>query len=77
MADALSIAELVRQRSMLVILIAACESAQTAFQAADNIIDSQLLEDLTRMIERSRGELSNLTDRIASVSVIPAASNQL
>ena len=35
-----SITELVRQRSMLIILIAACTSARTAFEAADNIIDT-------------------------------------
>ena len=31
-----SVAELVQQRSMLVILIAACTAARTAFEAADN-----------------------------------------
>ena len=56
----LSITELVSQRSMLVILIAACTSARTAFEAAGNVVDVQLLEDLNRMIERSESELVKL-----------------
>ena len=55
-----SITELVRQRSMLVILIAACTSARTAFEAADNVVDAQLCADLSRMIERSESELQKL-----------------
>jgi hypothetical protein len=55
-----SVTELIRQRSMLVILIAACTSARTAFEAADNGVDAQLCADLNRMIERSEGELEKL-----------------
>ena len=64
-----SVAELVKQRSMLVILIAACSTARTAFEAADNAVDSQLVADLSTMIERSEAELEKLAERItASVS---------
>lgn len=56
-----SVADLVRQRSMLVILIAACTSARTAFEAADNIVDAELSADLNRMIERSEAELAKLS----------------
>ncbi len=56
----LSITELVSQRSMLVILIAACTSARSAFEAADKVVDAQLCEDLNRMIERSESELEKL-----------------
>jgi hypothetical protein len=59
-------AELVQQRSMLVILIAACRTAQTAFEAADNAVDQELLGDLSRMIDRSELELSRLADKIAT-----------
>lgn len=52
--------DLVQQRSMLVILIAACRTARTAFEAADNPIDKELLSDLSRMIERSEAELVKL-----------------
>ena len=57
-------ADLVQQRSMLVILLAACKAAQTAFEAADNAIDTELRGDLNRMIERSEAELEKLTSRI-------------
>jgi hypothetical protein len=53
---------------MLVILLAACKAACTAFEAADNAIDVELRADLTRMIERSEGELEKLTTRIAQAS---------
>lgn len=56
-------ADLVQQRSMLVILLAACTTAQTAFEAADNEIDAELRADLGRMIERSQAELAKL-DRV-------------
>jgi hypothetical protein len=59
-----SIADLVQQRSMLIILIAACTSARTAFEAADNVIDADLLGDLSTMIERSESELARLSQQI-------------
>ena len=59
-----SIVDLVQQRSMLVILIAACRSARTAFEAADNVIDAELLADLATMIERSEAELETLSRQI-------------
>ena len=62
-----SITELVKQRSMLVILIAACTTARTAFEAADNAVDSQLVADLSKMIERSESELEKLAEKIASL----------
>jgi hypothetical protein len=49
---------------MLVILIAACSTARTAFEAADNAVDGDLLADLSKMIERSEGELEKLNQRI-------------
>ena len=39
---------LLKQRSMLVILIAACSTARTAFEAADNAVDGDLLQDCRR-----------------------------
>jgi len=56
--------DLVQQRSMLLILIAACNTARTAFEAADNAVDAELLTDLTRMIERSEGELERLSQKL-------------
>jgi hypothetical protein len=58
--------ELVQQRSMLIILIAACSTARTAFEAADNAIDKQLLADLVTMIGRSEHELKKISEQIAA-----------
>ena len=60
--------DLVKQRSMLVILIAACKSARTAFEAADNAVDAQLQADLSTMIERSEAELTKLSRAIREAS---------
>lgn len=59
-----SIVEMVKQRSMLTILIAACTTARTAFEAADNSVDGQLLADLSTMIARTETELAKLSLRI-------------
>jgi hypothetical protein len=45
---------------MLVILLAACTAAQTAFEAADNAIDTELRDDLDKMIVRTEAELVKL-----------------
>ncbi len=58
--------ELIQQRSMLLILIAACSTARTAFEAADNAVDKQLLDDLVTMIDRSERELEKVNERIAA-----------
>ena len=60
--------DLVQQRSMLVILLAACTAAQTAFQAADNAVDTELRDDLAKMIERSEAELVKLDAKIKAAS---------
>jgi len=58
------VADLQKQRSMLVILIAACQTARTAFEAAGNAVDDELLADLSKMIERSEAELAKLSSEI-------------
>ena len=63
-SEELSIAELEQQLSMLMILLAACQTAQTAFRAAANELDDQLLADLSTMIMRSERELKRLKERI-------------
>lgn len=45
---------------MLAILLATCEHTLQAFQAADNVLDTELVQDLERMIERTRRELDVL-----------------
>jgi hypothetical protein len=56
----LSVADLVTQRSMLTIVIAACTSARAVFEDADDVIDPHFRADLDRMIERSTSELEKL-----------------
>lgn len=46
-----------QERSMLKILLATCETTRDALTAAGNAVDEQLLADLERMIQRTRGEL--------------------
>ncbi len=59
-----SIAELVKQRSMLVVLIAACSTARSAFEAAEHAVGDQLLSELSTMIDLSEAELAKLSQRI-------------
>lgn len=54
--------------SMLRILYAASAAALDAFRAADNPIDTQLVEDLEKMVERTRREI----DRLAAASGEPS-----
>jgi len=66
--DDAPVTDLVKQRSMLVILIAACTTARTAFEAADNPVDGELRADLARMIERSEAELAKVTRKIEQLA---------
>ena len=49
-----------QQRAVLLILLATCERALEAFQAADNVIDEGFVGDLERIILRTRRELEAL-----------------
>jgi hypothetical protein len=53
-----------QQRAVLVILLAACERALAAFQAAENLSDESFVGDLERVIERTRGEIAALTEEM-------------
>jgi hypothetical protein len=46
-----------QHRAALLILLAACERAVEAFQAADNALDEDFLADLERIVARTRREL--------------------
>jgi hypothetical protein len=54
--------------ALLRILVATAEKALEAFEATDNPVDRELVADLRRVIERSRGELDTL---IAAQSASP------
>jgi hypothetical protein len=49
-----------REVAMLTILLATCETSLQAFRAAENPVDAELVEDLERMVERTRRELDTL-----------------
>ena len=54
--------------SMLRILYGASTAALDAFRATDNPIDRELVGDLERMVERTRGEIA----RLAAGSATPS-----
>jgi hypothetical protein len=54
---------------MLILLLATCKQTQTALEAAANVIDTDLTDDLGLMIERSEAELRGLT---AKIHALPA-----
>lgn len=58
---------LTKARSMLVILLATCEQTLLVLDAVANVLDTDMTEDLRAMIARSRGELTAMDDRIASL----------
>jgi hypothetical protein len=64
----LSVTELVTQRSMLTIVIAACTSARAVFEDAGEVIDPQFREELDRMIELSAAELEKLNVAIGQAA---------
>lgn len=51
-----------RQIALLRILVGCGDKALEAFQAADNPLDVEFVEDLRRIIERSRDELAVLVE---------------
>lgn len=55
---------LTQARSMLMLLLAACKQTEVALQAAANALDTDLTNDLSRMIERSERELVALNVKI-------------
>ncbi|MDX6481840.1 MAG: hypothetical protein QOG85_2350 [Gaiellaceae bacterium] len=63
-----SLAEMRKARSMLVLLLATCQQTLVALEAAGNVLDTDLTDDLTRMIERTETELEALTAKIVAAS---------
>lgn len=48
---------------MLMMLHSVCCEALEVFYAADNAVDTDLVADLERMVERTRGEIEDLAAR--------------
>ena len=58
---------LTKARSLLMILLATCEQTLLALDAAANILDTDMTEDLRRMTARTEVELAALNDKIAAL----------
>ena len=53
---------------MLILLLATCKQTEIALGAAANALDTDLTSDLGRMIDRTEGELTALTNKIQALS---------
>ena len=60
---------LTKARSLLIILLATCEQTLLALDAAANALDTGMTEDLRRMIDRTRDELSAMDDKLATLRI--------
>jgi hypothetical protein len=61
-------AELIKARSMLVLLLATCKQTQLALEAVANELNTKLTQDLGLMIDRTEAELKALTTKIEALS---------
>jgi hypothetical protein len=57
---------LIKARSLLMLLLVTCEQTLTALDAAGNPLDTDMTEDLRRMVARSREELDALTEKLSA-----------
>jgi hypothetical protein len=57
---------LTKARSLMIILLATCNQTLLALEAVANVLDTSMTEDLRRMIERTEGELEQITVKLAS-----------
>jgi hypothetical protein len=64
----MNLAELKKARSMLLLLLATCQQTLLALEATGNLLDTDLTDDLSRMIERSEAELVQLKGKIDAAS---------
>jgi uncharacterized paraquat-inducible protein A len=64
----MTLVELRKARSMLILLLATCEQTLVALEAAGNELDTDLTSDLSAMVERSEAELARLKVKIETAS---------
>jgi hypothetical protein len=64
------LSELKKTRSMLVLLLATCQQTLLALEAAGNVLDTDLTDDLSAMIKRSEAELANLKLKIEAFPIL-------
>jgi hypothetical protein len=58
---------LTKARSMLMILLTACQQTLLALEAVANALDTDLMSDLAAMIKRTEDELAALTAKIEAL----------
>ena len=67
MAAVKDVMALTRARSLLTILLATCEQTLLALDAAADVLDGDMTDDLRRMITRTQDELVVLNEQIAAL----------
>jgi hypothetical protein len=68
MPDELELPALKKARSLLMLLLATCRETQLALEAAGNALDTDLTDDLGKMIERTEAELLALNEQITAAA---------
>jgi len=53
-----------KARSLLVILLATCEQTLLALDAADNLLDREMANDLRQMIARTKDEIETFNHKL-------------
>jgi hypothetical protein len=67
-----TIATVTKARSLLIILVATCKETLPALEAAANVLNTKLTDDLRLMIERSEGELRVASEKLAALRATSA-----
>ena len=58
---------LTKARSLLTILLATCEQTLLALDAAANALDTDMTEDLQRMISRTRSDIETIDESLTAL----------
>jgi len=64
----MDLVELKKARSMLVLLLATCQQTLLVLEAVGNVLDTDLTESLSAMVDRSEAELAQLKVKIDAAS---------
>lgn len=62
-----TLATLRKARSLLVLLLATCRETLLALEAAGNVLDTDLTNDLRVMIDRTEGEVKALSAKVEAL----------
>jgi hypothetical protein len=56
-----------KAKSLLIILLATCQQTLLALDAAANVLDAEMTEDVRRMIGRTEAELDAINAKLAAI----------